>query len=112
MVKHSQILSGRTIGRSGDTVWGLYRAQGDKEHGFLGSASKLRSTVSPDLASKPVATILVFWPQNYSLGFLGLGLKASSCSFVIWSTKSPRRFFSLDLKTKWEEVCRFAAQNQ
>jgi hypothetical protein len=31
----SQILIDRTIGRSGDTVCGLHRAQGDKEHGFL-----------------------------------------------------------------------------
>jgi hypothetical protein len=31
-----RVLSGRTIGRSGDTVCSLYRAQGDEEHGFLG----------------------------------------------------------------------------
>jgi hypothetical protein len=31
-----QVLSGRTIERSGDTVYGLYRAQGDEERRFLG----------------------------------------------------------------------------
>jgi hypothetical protein len=39
------ILDGRTIGRSGDVVCGLYCAHGDKERGFLGSASKPRSTI-------------------------------------------------------------------
>jgi hypothetical protein len=34
------------IGRSGDAVRGLYHAQGDEEHIFLGCASKPRSTVS------------------------------------------------------------------
>jgi hypothetical protein len=40
------VLGGRTIERSGDTVCGLYRAQGSDECGFLGMASKPRSTVS------------------------------------------------------------------
>jgi hypothetical protein len=31
-----QVLGGRMIGRSGDTVFGLYCAQGDEERGFLG----------------------------------------------------------------------------
>jgi hypothetical protein len=31
-----RILDGRTIGRSGDTVCGLHRAQGDEERRFLG----------------------------------------------------------------------------
>jgi hypothetical protein len=31
-----QVLSGRMIGRSGDIVCGLHRAQGYKERGFLG----------------------------------------------------------------------------
>jgi hypothetical protein len=30
------VLGGRTIGSSGDTVYGLYRAQGDDERVFLG----------------------------------------------------------------------------
>jgi hypothetical protein len=57
--------------------------------GFLGLATKLRSTVSPGLASKPVAMVLVVWPQNHLLRFPGLGLKTVSCSLVIWLTKSP-----------------------
>jgi hypothetical protein len=31
-----QVLSGRTIERSGGAVCGLYCAHGDEEHGFLG----------------------------------------------------------------------------
>jgi hypothetical protein len=66
---------------------GLYRAQGDKEHEFLGLASKSRSTVSPGLASKPVAMVLCclaskplardFWfgPQNRQLRFGDLAHK-------------------------------------
>jgi hypothetical protein len=50
-------------------VRGINRTQGDYEHEFFGLASKSRSTVSPGLASKPVATVLVVWPQNHSLGF-------------------------------------------
>jgi hypothetical protein len=78
-----RVLGGQTIERSGDTVCGLHHAQGDEEHMFLTLASKPRSAVSPGLASKPVATIPVVWPQNYSLGFPGLDLKTGSCSLVI-----------------------------
>jgi hypothetical protein len=49
------VLGGQTIERLGDTMCSLHRAQGDKERGFLGLASKPRSTVSPSLASNPVA---------------------------------------------------------
>jgi hypothetical protein len=79
-----QILGGRMIERSGDAVCGLHHAQGDEERGFLGLASKPRSTVSPGLASKPVATVLVVWTQYHSLVFPGLGLKIGSCGLVIW----------------------------
>jgi hypothetical protein len=92
---------------SGDAVCGLHRAQEDEEYGFLCSASKPRSMVSPSLASKLVATVLVVWPQNHLLGFPSLGLKTGSCSLVIWPTKSLRQILDLVLKTKWEEVCRF-----
>jgi hypothetical protein len=51
-----RVLDGRTIERSGDAMYGLHRAQGDEEHIFLGLASKSRSTVSPDLTSKPVTS--------------------------------------------------------
>jgi hypothetical protein len=60
-----QVLSGRTIERSGDAVCGLHHAQEDEEHGFLGLASKPRSMVSSGLASKLVATILMVWSQNH-----------------------------------------------
>jgi hypothetical protein len=77
------ILSGWTIERSGDAVCSLYHAQGDKECEFLDLASKPRSMVSPGLVSKPVATVLVVWPQNYSLKFPSLGLKTGSYGLVI-----------------------------
>jgi hypothetical protein len=77
------VLSGRTIERSGDAVCDLYHEQRDDECGFLGLASKPRSTVSLGLASKSVATVLVVWPQNHSLGFPGLGLKTGNCGLVI-----------------------------
>jgi hypothetical protein len=57
-----RLLSGWTIRRSDDAVCILYHAQGDEDRVFLGSASKPRSMVSPGLALKPVATILVVWP--------------------------------------------------
>jgi hypothetical protein len=38
-------------------------------------------------------------------GFPGLGLKIDSSGLVIWASKSPRRFLSLGLKTKWASVC-------
>jgi hypothetical protein len=82
-----RVLGGRTIGMSGDIMCSLHRTRGDEERMFLGSASKPRSTVSPGLASKLMATVLVVWPQNHSLGFPGLGLKTGSCGFVIWPTK-------------------------
>jgi hypothetical protein len=39
-------------------------------------------------------------------GFSGLCLKTSSYGLVIWSSKSPRRFFGLGLKIKQASVCR------
>jgi hypothetical protein len=85
-----QVLGGRTIERSGDIVYSLHHAQGDEECRFFGLASKPRSTVSPGLASKLVAMVLVVWPQNHSLGFPGWSLKTGSYGLVIWPTKSPR----------------------
>jgi hypothetical protein len=76
------------IERSNDVVCGPHRAQGDEEYEFLGLASKPRSTVSPGLTSKPVATVLVVWSQNHSLGFPGLDLKTDSCGLMIWPIKS------------------------
>jgi hypothetical protein len=69
-------------------------------YGFLGLASKPRSMVSPDLVSKPVAMVLMVWPQNHSLGFSDLGLKIGSCGLVIWPTKSPLWFFWFGLQNQ------------
>jgi hypothetical protein len=100
------VLGGWTIERSGDVVCGLHRAQEYEQRGFLGLASKPRSTVSLGLASKPVATVFVVWPQNHSLGFPNLGIKTGSCSLVIWPTKLLRWFLGLGIKTKWAIICR------
>jgi hypothetical protein len=85
---------------------------------FAGLTSKLVATVFSSLAlklvvmfslsltSKPVIGFLVE-PQNEGGGgFPGLGLKTGSSGLVIWASKSPRRFFGLDLKTKRASVCR------
>jgi hypothetical protein len=70
-----RVLGGQTIERSGDDVWGLHRAQGDEERGFLGLASKPRSTVSPGLAS------------NRWLWFFWFGLKTRHSAFSVWASK-------------------------
>jgi hypothetical protein len=55
---------GRTIRRSVDVVCGLYRAQGEKEHGFLSLASKL-------------------WSMVCQL----FGLKTTGSGFLVWASK-------------------------
>jgi hypothetical protein len=71
---------------------------------FSSLALKLVATVSPGLASNPVMGFLVE-PQNQGGGgFSDLCLKIGSFGLVIWSLKSPRRFLSLGLKTKWDSV--------
>jgi hypothetical protein len=68
-------------------------------------SSLVVATVSPGLASKPVVSFLVE-PQNQGGGgFPGLGLKISSSGLVIWTSKSPRWFLGLGLKTKQTLVC-------
>jgi hypothetical protein len=57
-----RVLGGHTIERLGDAVCGLHHGQGDEECGFFCLASKPRSSVSLDLALKPVTTVLVVWP--------------------------------------------------
>jgi hypothetical protein len=64
------------------------------------------ATVSPGLSSKPAIGFFIETQNQGGGGFLGLGLKTSSSSLVIWSSKSPRRFLGLGLKTKWASVCR------
>jgi hypothetical protein len=71
-----RVLDGWTIGRSGDTMCGLYHAQGDEKHEFLGLASKPRSMGSPGLAT------------NRWLRFLWFGLKTTRSGFPVWASKS------------------------
>jgi hypothetical protein len=79
-----QVLGGRTIGRSGDTVCGLYHAHGDEEREFLGLASKSRST---------------FWPQNHWDDFSQFDLKIGGDSFSRFGLRTGSRGFpSLGLK--------------
>jgi hypothetical protein len=52
-----RVLGGRMIERSGDAMCGLHRARGDKERGFLGSASKPRSTVYQWFSLKTTGTV-------------------------------------------------------
>jgi hypothetical protein len=52
-----QVLSGRTIERSGDIVCSLYHAQGDEERWFHSSASTPRSMVCQWLGLKTTGTV-------------------------------------------------------
>jgi hypothetical protein len=88
-------------------VCSLHRAQGDRERDFLRSASKPRSMVSPSLASKPVAIVLVVWPQNHSLEFSGLGFKIGSCGLATVSWFGPQKQEGYGLlvapQNQWED---------
>jgi hypothetical protein len=60
-----RVLSGRAIERSGGAMCGLHRARGDEEHGFLGCASKPRSTVCQWFDLKTTRMVSHrFGPQN------------------------------------------------
>jgi hypothetical protein len=52
-----RVHSGQMIERSGDSMCGLHRAQGDEECRFLGLASKSRLTGFPVCALKLVAMV-------------------------------------------------------
>jgi hypothetical protein len=73
---------------------------------FSSLASKLVAAVSPDLALKPMVGFSVEHQNQGGGWFPGLDLKTGSFGFVIWASKSPRRFLGLVLKTKWASVCR------
>jgi hypothetical protein len=79
-----RILDGRMIERSGDAVCGLHRAQGDEKRGFLGLALKPRFGLktggysSYGLASKPLAWVSRFGPQNRQLRFGDLAHKITT----------------------------------
>jgi hypothetical protein len=84
-----RVFGGRTIERSGDTVCGLYRAQGDEEHEFLSLAPKPRSTVSPGLASKPVVTVS-----------LSLASKPVATIHVVLASKPLTRVFRFETQNR------------
>jgi hypothetical protein len=84
------------------TIWTVFAGLTSKPVTTVFSclASKLVATVSPGLTSKPTVGFLVE-PQNQGgVGFPSLGLKTGSSGLVIWTSKSPRRFLGLGLKTK------------
>jgi hypothetical protein len=67
---------------------------------FSSLTSKLVVTVSLSLTSKLVVGFLVE-PQNQGGGgFSSLGLKTGGYDLMIWTSKSPRWFLGLSLKTK------------
>jgi hypothetical protein len=73
---------------------------------FTSLASKLVATVSPGLALKSTVDFLVE-PQNQGGGgFPGLDLQTDSSGLLICTSKSPLRFLSLGLKTKWASIYR------
>jgi hypothetical protein len=72
---------------------------------FSRLASKLVATVSPGLTSKLAVGFLVESQNQGGGGFFGLRLKTDSSGLMIWTTKSPRRFLGLSLKTKQDSVC-------
>jgi hypothetical protein len=69
-------------------------------------ALKLVAMISPGLASKSVVGFFVESQNQGGGGFPDLGLKTDSFGLVFWSSKSPRQFFGLGLKTKWASICR------
>jgi hypothetical protein len=81
-----RVLSGRTIGRSGDAGCGLYHTQGDEEHEFLVSL-KTKVDKFLGLGLKTSSCGLVIWPQNYCDGFLIWAPKPSWRWFVGCATK-------------------------
>jgi hypothetical protein len=52
-----QVLDGRATERSGGAVCNLHRARGDEKRGFLGCASKPRSTVCQLFGLKTTQTV-------------------------------------------------------
>jgi hypothetical protein len=73
---------------------------------FTGFASKPVVMVSPGLALKLVVGFLVEHQNQSGGGFPGLCHKTGSSGLMICASKSPQRFLSLGLKTKWALVCR------
>jgi hypothetical protein len=59
-----RVLGSRTIRRSGDTVCGLHRSQGDEVRGFLGLASKPRSMVCQWFGFKTIGSDILVWASK------------------------------------------------
>jgi hypothetical protein len=73
---------------------------------FSSLASKLVATISPGLASKLAICFLVELQNQGGGEFPSFGLKTGSFGLVIWTSKSPRRFLGLGIKTMQALVCR------
>jgi hypothetical protein len=71
---------------------------------FFGLASKLVATVSPNLASKPVASGSPFGPPNRQLCFGDLGLKITAT--VSWFVPQNQAGFGLLVapQNRWMDV--------
>jgi hypothetical protein len=94
------VFGGRAIKRLGDIVCGLYCAKRDDECGFLGGASKPRSTVCQWFGLKITRTICQWFSlkttrmvcQWFGLKTIrtvspGLASKSVATSFLVWATK-------------------------
>jgi hypothetical protein len=75
-------------------VWVSWFSLKTKVNGFFQFCLKIDGYDSCGLTSKPLTWVSQFGPQT------------SNCGLVIWPTKSPQRFFSWGLKTKWVMVYR------
>jgi hypothetical protein len=131
-----QVLGGRTIRRSGDTMCSLHHARGDKERGFLGSTSKSRSTVYQwfdlkitgmvfsglisklvatifsDLASKMVATVFTgLGSKPMTTVSPGLPSKSVVTFLVEPQNQAGFGFFSLDLNTDTYSLMIYASKS-
>jgi hypothetical protein len=78
-----QILGGQTIERSGDTVCGLYHAQGDEEHGFFWFSIKTKVDVFSQFGFKTSGYGSCGLASKHSREFLGLSLKTDSYGLMI-----------------------------
>jgi hypothetical protein len=89
------VLDGPTIERLGDTLCGLHRARGDKEHRFLGLASKPLGWFISGLTSKPLGQFINGWTSKTLRRFVtGLALKPLGWFISGLASKPLGRFVS------------------
>jgi hypothetical protein len=98
-----RVLGGQMIERSGDTVCGLHRAQEDEEHMFIGWASKLRSTVSPSLVAKPVASGFPVWASKLASTVWWFGPQNHDDGFLVWTSNQAGYGLLVAPQNQWEE---------